>query len=102
MADPHAFSRQRYLAWVEERIEEHKSNLTRDELLDLADQAVDELLAARDGQYALTEILLRDAVNELIFGRLGLPSYRRWVRMCQKNTGERPPGATGGEGAGPG
>lgn len=96
MVDPSAFSRQRYLAWVEERIEEHKSNLTRDELLALADEAVNELIAPHHAQYPLTEILLLDAVNELIFRRLGLPSYRRWVRLCQQDTAKRPPGATRG------
>ena len=80
MADAHVPPRQLYLAWVEEQIEEYKARLPREELLRLADQAVQELFAAEDGQYPLTEILLRDAVDALVFRRLGLPSYRAWLR----------------------
>lgn len=71
--------RQRYLAWVEEQIEEYKTSITRDELLQLAEDAVQQLSETRDGQYALTEILLRDTVDALIFDRLKLPSYRVWA-----------------------
>lgn len=82
--------RLQYLAWVEEQIEEYKGGLTRDELLSLADEAVEHLLSAPDGQYALTEILVSDAVDRLIFSRLKLPTFRRWLRLCQNNTGGRP------------
>jgi len=84
-------SRQQYLAWVEDQIEDYKCSLTRDDLLSLADIAVQGLLAAPDGQYALTEILVCDAVDRIIFRRLKLPTYRRWQRLCQTNTGMRPP-----------
>lgn len=86
MSSPPSSPRQDYLDWVEDRIEEYKSGLTRDELLSLADQAVDELFHTADGQYPLTEILLRDAVDGLIFDRLGLPDYRRWLRSCRSDT----------------
>ncbi len=82
--------RQEYLDWVEDRIEDYKAGLTREELLSLADRAVDELFDTADGQYPLTEILLRDAVDELIFQHLGLPGYRRWLRTCQSDTVDRP------------
>jgi len=94
MSDPHASPRQLYLAWVEDQIEEYKAGLHRDELLELAEDAVRELFASRDGQYPLTEILLRDAVDQLIFRRLKLPSYRQWLRMCRSDTPERPPEST--------
>ncbi|MBI4545018.1 MAG: hypothetical protein HY703_07485 [Gemmatimonadetes bacterium] len=90
MAAPRNTPRQRYLEWVEEQIEEHKSRISRDELLQIADQAVRELQPSTDGQYPLTEILLRDAVDSLIFRRLELPSYRRWLRLCRSDTGGRP------------
>lgn len=90
MRQPISPPRQRYLAWVEEQIEEYKTSITRDELLQLADDAVQQLSETRDGQYALTEILLRDTVDALIFERLKLPSYRVWLdrperqRECQR------------------
>ncbi len=94
MDTPRRSQKQRYLDWVEERIEDYKAELTRDELLGLADQAVRELFDTDDGQYPLTEILLKDAVDALIARRLGLPSYARWRKTCQNDTPDRPPEAT--------
>lgn len=90
MTTPQRSPRQQYLEWVEERIEDYKSGLTRDELLTLADRAVDELFHTDDDQYPLTEILLRDAVDGLIFQRLDLPGYRSWLRTCRNDTPDRP------------
>ena len=78
-------SRHVYQAWVEEQIEEYKTALTRDELLDLAEQAVEELFTTPDGQYPLTEILLRDAVDQLLFKRLNLPDYKHWLKAARQN-----------------
>lgn len=86
--------RQRYNDWVQERIEEHKSGLTRDELLSLADRAVHELFETGNPQYPLTEILLRDAVDALIFDALDLPGFRRWLKTCQTDTADRPQNET--------
>lgn len=97
MTAPRRSPRQQYLDWVEDRIEDYKSGLTREELLSLADHAVDELFGTADGQYPLTEILLRDAVDGLIFQRLELPGYRRWLRTCQSDTDARPLEGTPGE-----
>lgn len=88
--------RQRYTDWVQDRIEEHKNSLTREELLSLADRAVSELFDTADAQYPLTEILLRDAVDALIFQKLGLPSYRKWLKTCQTDTPTRPQKGTNG------
>ncbi|MCI0435400.1 MAG: hypothetical protein L0271_17415 [Gemmatimonadetes bacterium] len=85
-----AATRPAYQAWVEDQIEEYKSTLTRDELLDLAEFAVERIVQSPDGQYALTEILLRDAVDALIQERLDLPGFRRWRRACLSDTGRRP------------
>jgi hypothetical protein len=93
-------SRQLYLDWIEQRIEDYKDSISRDELLDVADEAVQELRADPGGQYSLTEIVLRDAVDTLLFRRLGLPSYKQWLKSCQIDTAERPPESTPQEGAG--
>jgi hypothetical protein len=82
--------RQQYQAWVEEQIEDFKTALTRDELLNLAEQAVQELFTSPDGQYPLTEILLCDAVDTLLFHRLNLPDYKHWLKMCRTDTAMRP------------
>ena len=86
--------RQRYNDWVQDRIEEHKAGLTRDELLSLADRAVSDLFDAGNAQYPLTEILLRDAVDALIFDTLSLPGYRKWLKTCQSDTTTRPQNKT--------
>lgn len=86
--------RQQYVRWVEDRIEDYKAGLTREELLGIADQAVDGLFESDDGQYPLTEILLKDAVDALIFRRLHLPTYRQWLRSCRTDTPGRPPEGT--------
>ncbi len=101
MTVPPTPSRQLYHEWVEQRIEDFKDSISRDELLEYADEAVQELYADPAGQYQLTEIVLRDAVDLLLFRRLGLPSYKQWLKLCQIDTPERPPesttqGATGG------
>ena len=93
--------RQRYLEWVEDQIEEFKCGLRRDELLEIADEAVTGLIDAPDGQYALTEILVCDAVDRLIFQRLKLPTFKRWQRMYQNDTDGRPQSETPDEPASP-
>ena len=82
--------RHAYQAWVEEQIEDYKTALTRDELLDLAEQAVEDLFTTPDGQYPLTEILLCDAVDALLFTRLNLPDYKHWLKLCRSDTSMRP------------
>jgi hypothetical protein len=90
MTTPVDTPRQRYNAWIEEQLEDCKAGLTRDELLDLAEVAVDQLFDAPDGQYPLTEILLCDAVDRLLLQRLNLPDFRSWQRMCRSDTPKRP------------
>lgn len=100
MTAPAAPSRQLYLAWIEQRIEDYKDSISRDELLEVADEAVRELWANPEGQYTLTEVVLADAVDMLLFRRLGLPSYKQWLKLCQIDTTERPPESTARESAG--
>lgn len=90
MTTPSATPRQLYQAWVEEQLEDYKAALTRDELLDLAEHAVQNLFDAPDGQYPLTEILLCDAVDRLLLTRLNLPDFRQWQRACRNDTATRP------------
>jgi hypothetical protein len=90
MTTPSETPRQRYQAWVEEQLDECKAGLTRDELLDLAEVAVQQLFDAPDGQYPLTEILLCDAVDRLLLTRLNLPDFKAWQRTCQNDTPARP------------
>jgi hypothetical protein len=94
MSNPFAVPRRQYQAWVEEQIEEYKTALTRDELLDLAEKAVEGLFTTPDGQYPLTEILLCDAVDALLFRRLNLPDYKQWLKLCRSDTSLRPSGGT--------
>ena len=90
MTAPNAAPRQEYNAWIEEQIEDFKTSLTRDELLALADEAVLQLFTSPDGQYPLTEMLLCDAVDALLFQRLGLPDYKAWTKQCRSDTAKRP------------
>jgi hypothetical protein len=90
MTAPDSAPRQQYTSWVEEQLEEYKSGLSREELLDLAEEAVAHLQGSPDGQYPLTEILLCDAVDALLFTRLNLPDYRQWQRTCRNDTHRRP------------
>lgn len=61
-----------------ERIEDYKNQLSRDQLLRLADEAVRELEVGPDEQLVLTEVLMLEHVDRLIMRRLRLPTYRRW------------------------
>ncbi|MGH7448332.1 MAG: hypothetical protein ACREK1_06590 [Longimicrobiales bacterium] len=90
MTTPAETPRQRYQAWIDEQLEDYKAGLTRDELLDLAEVAVQQLFDAPDGQYPLTEILLCDSVDRLLLARLKLPTFRQWQHACRNDTGERP------------
>jgi hypothetical protein len=88
-------ARQQYVAWVEDQVEDFKASLSREDLLALAEEAVEGLYETQDEQYPLTEILLRDAVDALIFRRLRLPAYRQWLRTCQTDTEDCPREWTG-------
>ena len=94
MTAPRSAPRLQYQQWVEEQLEDYKAALTRDELMELADVAVQSLFDSPDGQYPLTEILLCDAVDQLLFQKLELPDYRAWRRTCQIDTAERTPKGT--------
>jgi hypothetical protein len=72
--------KQQYQEYILQRIEGYKNNLSRHELMDLGDEALAEMEAAERGQFLLTEVLLADWVDRLIYRRLGLQPYTRWSR----------------------
>ncbi|HUK63811.1 MAG TPA: hypothetical protein VLV15_10760 [Dongiaceae bacterium] len=65
-----------YQHFIDQRIEEYKDQLPRQDILKIGDEAVTEL--ARSEQIQLTEMVLRDQVDAIIRKRLRLPSFRRW------------------------
>jgi hypothetical protein len=70
--------KQEYEEFILQRIEDFKDQLSRDELLAIADEAVNELEMGTEDQLVLTEVLVLEHVDRLITRRLRLPSYRRW------------------------
>src|SRR6185436_6278346 len=67
-----------YELFVEQEIENYKESIPRSVLLGIGDDAVSSLSAAP--QFALTELLLCDEGDKIIFKRLRLPSYDTWRR----------------------
>jgi hypothetical protein len=67
-----------YMTYVDLEIERYKDSIPRSALLKLADDAVASMSAG--AQLELSELVLVDAVNELIMRRLKLPPYDRWRR----------------------
>jgi hypothetical protein len=65
-----------YELFVEQEIENYKDSIPRSALLKIGDEAVASLESQM--QFALTEILLCEQVDEIIAKRLRLPSYRTW------------------------
>jgi len=77
-SSPPRTSRQAYHEWVEERVEEFKESIPREDLLRLADEVVHHLQITHGGQYQLTELLLCEAIDREIVRRLGLPGFAGW------------------------
>src|SRR5437660_1527281 len=70
--------KQEYQEFLLQRIEEYKNTLSREELLEIGDEAVRELEESSAGQYLLTEVLLLEHVDRIIARRLRLPAFPRW------------------------
>ncbi|MGH7701858.1 MAG: hypothetical protein ACREMO_02100 [Gemmatimonadales bacterium] len=84
--------KQQYQEYILQRIEGYKNSLAREELLRIGDEAVAELDATIEGQFLLTEVLMQDTVDRLIWKRLGLRSYRRWSQQLRAlRTAQREP-----------
>src|SRR5512146_766774 len=75
---PRASTKQQYHEYILQKIEAYKNSLQRDQLLRLGDEANQELQAAAEGQFVLTEILMLDSVDELIKRRLKLKPFSKW------------------------
>jgi hypothetical protein len=67
-----------YALYLEREIENYKESVSRSVLLSIGDDAVRALAAQQ--QFALTELLLVDEVDKIIFKRLRLPAYATWRR----------------------
>lgn len=78
--------RHEYELYVEAEIENYKESIPRHVLLGIGDEAVASL--ERDAQLSLTEMLLCEEVDRLIFRRLRLPSYDTWRRRRIKAAAE--------------
>jgi hypothetical protein len=71
-----------YALYLEREIENYKESVPRSVLLSIGDDAVRTLAAQQ--QFALTELLLCDEVDKIIFKRLRLPGYETWRRRRVK------------------
>ena len=71
-----------YHLYLEEEIENYKESIPRSALLSIGDEAVAAL--TEQPQFALTELLLADEVDRIIFRRLRLPTYQTWRRRRLK------------------
>jgi hypothetical protein len=74
--------RYEYELFVEEEIENYKESIPRSALLSIGDEAVAVL--TEQPQLALTELLLTEEVDRIIFRRLRLPTYQSWRRRRLK------------------
>lgn len=71
-----------YELFVEQEIENYKESVPRNVLLGIGDEAVASLSDRQ--QLALTELLVWDEVDKIIFKRLRLPAYNVWCRRRVK------------------
>ncbi len=71
-----------YELYLEREIENYKESVPRSVLLSIGDEAVRALAAQQ--QFALTELLLVDEVDKIIFKRLRLPAYVTWRKRRVK------------------
>ena len=76
-----------YALYLEREIENYKESVPRSVLLSIGDDAVRAL--AGQQQFALTELLLCDEVDKIIFKRLRLPAYETWRRRRVKLMAEQ-------------
>ncbi|MBI4419226.1 MAG: hypothetical protein HY560_00210 [Gemmatimonadetes bacterium] len=84
--------KQEYEEFILQRIEEFKNQLSREQLLAIADEAVRELEVGGEDQLVLTEVLVLEHVDRLIQRRLKLPAYSRWrTRHVKLRRAQRQP-----------
>ncbi len=79
-----------YHEYVMQRIEAFKNSVTRDELMRLAGEATEGLHESDEGQLVLTEVLMGEVVDQLIFKKLKLKTQKKFgphllkLRAAQK------------------
>lgn len=71
-----------YQLYVEQEIENYKESVPRPALLAIGDEAATRLAA--EPQFALTELLLCEEVDRIIFRRLRLPAFNTWRKRRLK------------------
>ncbi len=74
--------RQQYALYVDDRVEQYKNSISREDLFRLGDEALVE--RPEEEQFLLTELLAETIVNDLIRRRLGLPSFENWRKKHPK------------------
>jgi hypothetical protein len=75
-----------YELFVEREIENYKDRLDRKAILGIGDEAVKALEAQQ--QLALTELLLCEEVDRIIFKRRGLPAFATWRKTRVRDLAE--------------
>jgi hypothetical protein len=74
--------RHEYELYVEQEIENYKESIPRSAILAIGDEAAAKL--ASEAQFVLTELLLLEEVDRIIFRRLRLPKYETWRKKRLK------------------
>lgn len=74
--------RHEYGLYIEQEIENYKESIPRSAILAIGDEAAAKL--ASEPQFVLTELLLLEEVDKIIFKRLRLPKYETWRRKRMK------------------
>ena len=74
--------RHEYELYIEQEIENYKESIPRAAILAIGDEAAARL--ASEPQFVLTELLLLEEVDRIIFRRLSLPKYDTWRRKRLK------------------
>ena len=74
--------RHEYELYIEQEIENYKESIPRAAILAIGDEAAARL--AGEAQFVLTELLLLEEVDRIIFRRLRLPKYDTWRRKRLK------------------
>ena len=74
--------RHEYELYVEQEIENYKESISRSALLAIGDEAAARLVS--QPQFALSELLLCEEVDRIIFRRVRLPTYNTWRRKRLK------------------
>jgi hypothetical protein len=74
--------RHEYELYVEQEIENYKESISRSALLTIGDEAAARLVS--QPQFTLSELLLCEEVDRIIFRRQRLPTYNTWKRKRLK------------------